>query len=182
VVTTSPRRSTLQHPLALLSILVLAAFLYRLPILLRFPTDRGSFLVGLYVKDTAVGLAAFCLLLYCARDESPVGDTGRRPAPLRWLESRPAVALGGFSYSLYATHCAVIAAINCLANRMYLSPMIDVILRLVFGLPLSLGFAYLFSLGFEVPFLKSRPRPSNDRVPDQSGSWASRPSRPSRPS
>jgi peptidoglycan/LPS O-acetylase OafA/YrhL len=158
VVTTSPRRSPLKHSLALLSILVVAAILYRLPILFRFPTGGDGFFVGLCVRDAAVGIAALCLLLYCARFEQSVGDTGRRPTLLRWLESRPAVALGGFSNSLYAAHCTIIAATNCLAGRTDLSPIAALNLYLGVGLPLSIGFAYLFSLWFEVPFLKGLPR------------------------
>jgi len=160
VVTTSPRRSPLRHLLPLLSILGFAAILHRLPTLLHFPIEGGRFFYGLWMRDVAVGLAASCLLLSCARDEGPISATGRRHLLVRLLESRPAVALGTFSYSIYATHCAIVDVVACLIGRLRLSTVGELAFRLGIGVPVALAFAYVFSLGFEVPFLRSRPRPA----------------------
>lgn len=101
-----------------------------------------------WLKDGLLGLICLCVLIGCAR-----ARRGRcRPLLLRVLESRPAVLLGGSSYSLYATHCAVLTTCNALTDHLHLAPPSSLAVRALFGMPVALGVGFLFSLWFEKPF------------------------------
>jgi peptidoglycan/LPS O-acetylase OafA/YrhL len=68
---------------------------------------------------------------------------------------RPFVRLGRFSYSLYLTHalpvCATVMLLSHFAGR--LSPTTHFLLALAIGVVSSLGFARLFYIAFERPFV-----------------------------
>ena len=77
------------------------------------------------------------------------------------LEWKPAMALGGFSYSLYLIHAPLIQVIwQYGIAPMHRSPATSFLLLLAVGPPLIVTAAWLFSLVGERPFLKrSNPKP-----------------------
>ncbi len=113
-------------------------------------------------KDILVGGATACLLVACTRyltrrqetaaDQSPQ-TRGRSPLALRLMESRPAVTLGTFSYSLYLVHAPVLALCQSALRLLHLPPTLSLGLMLIVGVPLALLFSFLFHLAFEKPFL-----------------------------
>jgi peptidoglycan/LPS O-acetylase OafA/YrhL len=113
-------------------------------------------------KDILVGGATACLLVACTRfltrrhetatDQSPE-TRGRSPLALRLMESRPAVGLGTFSYSLYLVHAPVLALCQSAIRPLHLPPTLGLGLMLIIGVPLALAVSYLFHLAFEKPFL-----------------------------
>lgn len=117
------------------------------------------------VKDVLVGAATACLLVFCTRTltrhHAASGDLstenlpgpGRSPLALRALESRGAVALGTFSYSLYLLHAPVLAVCQAALRPLRLPPTWGLTLMLAGGVPLALLCSYLFFLAFERPFL-----------------------------
>ena len=63
------------------------------------------------LADVLVGVAATGLIVGCAR-RSERGDAPSRRGILRLLESRAALALGSFSYSLYLVHFPLLALVG----------------------------------------------------------------------
>ena len=121
--------------------------------------DEGGRFSLQWLKDTTAAIPAWCLLLHCADVRPPPRrgmDSLSRPLSLRILESRPAILLGGFSYSLYVTHCSLLTGINCVTHRLGLGPTPAVLVRLCLGVPLALGFAFVFAKVFETPFLRKQ--------------------------
>jgi len=107
-------------------------------------------------KDILVGGATACLLVYCTRfltrrHEESAGRNA--PLVLRLCESRPAVALGVFSYSLYLIHAPVLAVCQAFLRPLGLSPTAQLALMLGAAVPLAVLCSYLFFLAFERPFL-----------------------------
>jgi peptidoglycan/LPS O-acetylase OafA/YrhL len=148
------RREThpLNQPTIIALIFVFAMFLFLGSKRINPGVDPGGRFSVQWVKDAAVGLMAWCLLIWCARARNV-----RKPSILRRiLESKPAVVLGSFSYSLYVTHCAVLTGLNCATLVYHLDPTRALLVRLVVGIPLAIGLAYVFSLAFEKPFLQPR--------------------------
>lgn len=103
-----------------------------------------------FPSDILVGLATACFLVHCAKSATVFWG-------LRGFQSRPAAALGGFSYSLYLVHSTALGAAQCVLLLLHLSPAWAAAALLLLGLPLSVGASYLFYLAFERPFLSSRP-------------------------
>lgn len=103
-----------------------------------------------WVGDYLVAGAAACLLLHYARIL-----TFGLPHPwlLRCLESRLAIGLGAFSYSLYLTHLFVFELIGAWFAHLTLTPLQVILVGLSGSLPLALGFAYGFYRLFERPFM-----------------------------
>ena len=69
--------------------------------------------------------------------------------------------LGGFSYSLYLTHFPLLALAAYFAAALAVPPQTAWPIVFLPALVLIFGFAYLFSLVFERPFLNSRPSPQS---------------------
>ena len=118
--------------------------------------------LGVPSKDVLVGAATACLLVYCTRwltrrheTASEQSPETRRGAPwiLRIFESRAAVLLGIFSYSLYLMHAPVLAVCQSALRPLHLSPVLGLALMLGGGVPLALIVSYGFHLAFERPFL-----------------------------
>ena len=120
------------------------------------------------VKDVLVGASTACLLVSCTRfltrrhaANTPASDLStddlpaavRSPLVLRVLESRAAVTLGTFSYSLYLVHAPVLAVCQAALRPLSLPPTAALALMLGVGTPLALAVSYLFHLAFERPFL-----------------------------
>jgi peptidoglycan/LPS O-acetylase OafA/YrhL len=111
--------------------------------------------IGAWEKDAATGLAVALFLVYLARCQM---GTSPHPIVFRVLDSRPAVFLGGFSYSLYLVHHPVIHALDPIIAAMTRSPQAHEVAMYIFGPIVSLVAAYLFYLAFEKPFLRGRPK------------------------
>ena len=121
---------------------------------------RWPLLVAL--KDILVGTATACLLISCTRfltrhheaaTDQAAGTRRHAPPVLRLLESRPAVALGVFSYSLYLFHAPVLAVCQSAVRSWGLPSNVQLALMLCVGVPLAVLCSYLFHLAFERPFL-----------------------------
>ena len=103
----------------------------------------------LYWVDLALGPAIACLLAGLV--------TGRPALLLRGLDARPMRRLGSFSYSLYLIHAPIVAIVceRILADRVPQGvPFFLASLALV--LPLTIGFAWCFSMVFETRFRRPR--------------------------
>lgn len=100
-------------------------------------------------NDILIGLTTACFLIHCTKASAPFWG-------LRLLQSRAAVTLGAFSYSLYLIHSTVLGLVQYGLSFLPLSPALFTAVFFALGLPLSLGAAYLFHLAFERPFMSSR--------------------------
>jgi peptidoglycan/LPS O-acetylase OafA/YrhL len=135
---------------ALAGIVALAMFVY--------PgwTHRPKIEVDLFVGFTAaVGLVAL----------SRGSLEGGRSLILRVLESRLAVGLGRFSYSLYLIHYPVIAWTHLWLQTWHLNGGMDLALMLLICVPLAVGVSYGFHVVFERPFLVGAADSRAIRVP-----------------
>jgi peptidoglycan/LPS O-acetylase OafA/YrhL len=119
-----------------------------------FMVVRATLPKEAWLEDILVGVAAVALILWLQRRNSgsPVSNNGL----LRFLESRPARALGRYSYSLYLIHFLILWTIPTVARAMRLSYMGGLCLGLVFGVPVALATAYVFYLAAERPFTSAR--------------------------
>ena len=102
------------------------------------------------VSDVPFGIALACL---CAL--GAVGGGGRL---VRFFGLRPLAWLGGISYSLYLMHHPVEQIVYALRPAFVEGSGGLLAWLLGVGLPLMLLVAWLFSLGFERPFLRRRSR------------------------
>lgn len=102
------------------------------------------------LADPLVGLATASLLIQLTSESI----SGRRGALLTLLESRPLVALGHFSYSLYLTHLPVLALGYFVLRDLGISGPPFMIALAVGGSFASGLFAYAFHVVVERPFMK----------------------------
>jgi peptidoglycan/LPS O-acetylase OafA/YrhL len=112
---------------------------------------RGSVwtLDRLFWVDLALGPAIACLLISLA--------TGRPASLLRLLDSRPIRSLGASSYSLYLTHAPIVVIVCELIVAGRVAPGAAAFLvSLAIVLPLTIGFAKVFSSVFEAPLRQRR--------------------------
>lgn len=116
-----------------------------------WPTNPTASHAATIALDVLLALTTLVWLVVGSQKELPT-----RLIPLfRGLSSRPLVALGGFSYSLYLMHDPILS----IALR-YLKPWIDTapvptfFVVLVSLVPAVLGLCYLFHRVFERPFLR----------------------------
>lgn len=117
------------------------------------------------LTDALVGAATALTLIYLA--ELTVRERAAAPARrhplLSLLESRPALAVGHFSYSLYLTHLPVVALCYFAITGHGLSAASVALLTMAASLPTSLVVAYLFHLAFEQRFMVPAPTQSQAR-------------------
>lgn len=109
-----------------------------------------------WVNDHFAGLATAASLIYCARQLTQEESGGRAASKLlllRFLEARWAVALGGFSYSLYLVHSPLVSLVHLLVHPWHLSNLAETSLVAGVSLPFVLLLAYVFHLAFERPFV-----------------------------
>jgi peptidoglycan/LPS O-acetylase OafA/YrhL len=102
------------------------------------------------VVDPLVGLATATLLVQLTRQ----GMAGRSSRLLTWLEWRPLVALGHFSYSLYLTHLPVLALIYFGLRARGVTGTPFILTLAVLGSLASLAVGYAFHVVVERPFMK----------------------------
>jgi peptidoglycan/LPS O-acetylase OafA/YrhL len=104
------------------------------------------------LADLLVGLFTMTLLVHLTERAQ-----GQKPSRLlRWLEYRPLVALGHFSYSLYLTHLPVLALCYVGLRGLDASAGVRSLLLLAVGSLLSLAIAYGFHRAVERPFMLRR--------------------------
>jgi peptidoglycan/LPS O-acetylase OafA/YrhL len=108
-------------------------------------------------KDVLMGFGTAFLIMHCARALSS-GLPAQRSPLLRILESRPAVGLGAFSYSLYLVHAPVIASVQPLVRALHLPPMPSLAAMFFLTIPAIVGVTYIFYLLFERPFMADASR------------------------
>ncbi len=108
-------------------------------------------------SDALVGATTAALLVHYS-DSAVKLEGAQRPLCLRFLESRPLVRLGHFSYSLYLTHLPVVALCYFALRRFELSPQLAMFALVVISVPASLFVAYAFFLVFERRFVNQPQR------------------------
>ena len=117
-------------------------------------------LVGLSLKthlkdilieaDFLVGGGAACLLIYCA------GKAQHGGSPLlRVFESKAALWLGMFSYSLYLIHFPILATLHLATNALHWPFAVKYLIELTVGVGLSVASAALFYRFAERPFTRT---------------------------
>jgi len=102
--------------------------------------------------DAAVSVCALCIINRC------VVESTRPEASGVWLKlfaSKPLVALGGFSYSLYLIQHPVLTIAKTLLNRLHMNRSANLALELLVITPITLAIAWLFAELFERPFTSS---------------------------
>jgi peptidoglycan/LPS O-acetylase OafA/YrhL len=114
------------------------------------------------IVEILSGIATACLLVSCTlrRGASSAG-AGRTPTQagdwlLALVESRWAVALGGFSYSLYLVHFLTMACLLRMVGPIDHS-WVGLVLFSGLCLPAMLVASYVFFILFERPYLKGSP-------------------------
>jgi peptidoglycan/LPS O-acetylase OafA/YrhL len=110
--------------------------------------------------DSIEGLIAALLIICCA---TVLAVGGRRPVMLRVFDSRVAVWLGAFSYSLYLVHFPVLAAMDSVV-RGRVSELTELAVMLTAGVALATTMSYMFYVVCERPFLTSSRSKVSDRV------------------
>jgi len=110
----------------------------------------------LWFADTVVGLATACLLVRCTRAALQHPEAAR-PIFLRLAESRAALAVGRFSYSLYLVHMPVLAVVY-LASRVLPAGLPRFFLMQATMVPCALAASYVFYLAFERPTRSAKAR------------------------
>ena len=100
-------------------------------------------------SDCITGIFTASLIIYCA------GRAGQgRNLLLRALESKTALTLGVFSYSLYLIHYPILSTIHLATNALHLSVLTKLFIELTLGVGLSLVAGYVFYLLVERPSLR----------------------------
>ena len=114
----------------------------------------------LLISDPLAGAAATCLIMYCGTMYS----NSRSSVLMRIFQSRWAVLLGVFSYSLYLVHSPLISLVHIALRSQHFSPLSRFILLPVVGVPVILAVSYLFHLAFEKRFLGSSMQPETQNA------------------
>ena len=120
---------------------------------LRFETWGGD-----WPLEIVAGIAASALIIHCAQRAARGMPTLRHGL----LDSRTAVGLGVFSYSLYLIHDPVLECVMVAVRRL---PMpLPPLLMFGLGVPLAIGIAFLFHLAFERRFMPAHFRAQEKRL------------------
>lgn len=107
-----------------------------------------------FLRDAFIGLFTSSLIVTCAL-------AAMRPSQsltftfVRFLETRPIMLLGAFSYSLYLIHQPILSLVYLPLHNAGLSGSVKLAVMLFFAVPLSIVAAYLFHLAFERRFMSS---------------------------
>jgi peptidoglycan/LPS O-acetylase OafA/YrhL len=107
-----------------------------------------------WVGDLTISLAVMCLIIHLTRQ---VVGTHERGWLLGVLESKWAVRLGEFSYSLYLVHYPVVNACD-VYFRTHFGPAATCLLAFAVSLPLAMVVSYGFHVWFERPFMTALQR------------------------
>jgi len=113
--------------------------------------EYASSYISQAIRDTLTGCLTLCLILYCV----PFMRNANRSSKIVNVLSSPAlVKLGAFSYSLYLTHCIVLRFADLGNYLLHAGPTTALLIKTFIGLPAAVGFAYLFHLVCERPFMQ----------------------------
>ncbi len=132
-----------------------AALLFSFWVLLNVLVPDVWIAPYVWETDALMGAATLCLIL-CGTVHATKPPSEPRPWAIRALETRPALLLGAFSYSLYLVHYPVLNKIALLLSARHL-PLAERLVGIyAVGVPLAVGLSYLFFLAFEKPFVMRR--------------------------
>lgn len=106
-----------------------------------------------WLVDSSFGLATAFLLIACGRSTAYPGQA--RPWIVSVLQWPPLVGLGHFSYSLYLIHYPVLELFDGYFRAFKWSQEQRLIGLLGMATPVCVGFAWMFSLVFERPFMRT---------------------------
>jgi peptidoglycan/LPS O-acetylase OafA/YrhL len=112
---------------------------------------------GELIEDVITGLATMSLLIACTNNlhDNNLHDYklhDYRSMAVRFLDSKPLLFLGTISYSLYLMHVPILGVVDIAIRAIALPPGISAALYVGGGAAASVGFSYLFYLGFERRF------------------------------
>ncbi|MCL2645691.1 MAG: acyltransferase [Phycisphaerales bacterium] len=111
------------------------------------------------VADTLLGVAAASMIVYCSRVASSMSSSQARPTlytlPVWIFGSRAAVALGGFSYSLYLIHVPLLSVAHHAMRCLGMGPWGRLLTLYLVVVPLIVAASYGFYRLFERPFMQS---------------------------
>lgn len=121
-------------------------------IIIAFITEWKKLGLDVWISESFCGLATACLIISCTK---LVIEGKKKPLVLQILESRWAIALGAFSYSLYLTHGLVVTVVGNFLLNLHMPPIKFAQTFYLIAVPMSLLIAYLFYLVFERPFMSN---------------------------
>jgi len=110
-----------------------------------------------FIMTPLVGLTATSLILWCVQSLRTSAEAHGNVI-LRLLESRVAVGLGAFSYSLYLIHGLIVVHVKSFIEHASIPLPVYYLGTIVLCMGLSIGAAYVLYLVFERPFLKMKDR------------------------
>ena len=124
----------------------------------------ASIIAGIFVPDlfqlgmnwfsnAIVGLVTCCLLIYCTKKVKSDGQSRL----VAVLASKPLVAIGTFSYSIYLTHRLTQGVFFAVLTRLHLSFYKSLASMIVVGMPLVVFCGWIFFLLIERRCLNTRP-------------------------
>lgn len=120
---------------------------------------------NLLPSDLFLGGATASFLVYAATFARTSGAQQSLPFLVRLLQSRAALALGAFSYSLYLVHFPLLSLIHAFLRPHFAPSPLGTLERLMVlygvGVPLCLAVGYAFHLAFERPFLSKSKKPKS---------------------
>jgi peptidoglycan/LPS O-acetylase OafA/YrhL len=108
------------------------------------------------------GVATASLIIYCTHSLTE-GNAKHRHLILQLFESRYAIALGTFSYSLYLIHAPIIVLFFQFLLSQQISSSVTFLYMVIGAVPLSIAISYIFHLNFEKQFMSSG-RKANTKV------------------
>jgi peptidoglycan/LPS O-acetylase OafA/YrhL len=98
------------------------------------------------ITDLIWGLSFYCLVMYAG---------GRSAAGGGWLDSRPLVALGTISYSVYLIHEPLMRFAEEVLGPRHLAPAVSMLLFAFVIAPLTIGCGWLYYRAVEARFIRS---------------------------
>ncbi len=126
-------------------------------VMMALYTIARHHVIAVLPRQMMIGAVSATLILLLANHAEAHNSRGILGPILRALESRPAMALGTFSYSLYLIHVPIESKLIYILSQHFNEPATTALAYLV-ALPLALAGAYCFYLLIERPTIKYRAR------------------------
>ncbi len=136
---------------------LVATLVFTLGVLVTLGLGLRWWTANLLYSDLLVGAATAAFLVYAAASSRISGARSTAPPlAVRLLQSRIALGLGAFSYSLYLVHFPLLSLLHSFLRPHFTATPLHLFLKLaclfVLGVPLCLAAAYGFYRVFEKPF------------------------------